>query len=204
MLILSASNVAPTKEDSRSLRIARLVAESLESEKGISSEVIDLRDYRISPCVMCMGCAETGRCVQDDDFNALYARWLSHDRAIFIVPHYAGVPSKLVAATEKMQELYYLAYCLGKATALGKDVALVAHGGMTGDCTATYTANILNPLSFMLKNIGCEIRNEKISLPLCFAVSQYHADKDSFGICFRKDDDDETAARVIDALVASY
>jgi multimeric flavodoxin WrbA len=69
----------------------------LES-KGVDTEFVALRDLRIQPCKGCYGCLEKKRCVQDDDFEGLYARMLSTDAILVGSPVYVSRPSALLSA----------------------------------------------------------------------------------------------------------
>lgn len=198
MLVISASNVAMTGEKAQSLGVAKKIGE-LFRKKGETVEVIDLRDFRIDFCDMCQGCAGDGRCTKGDDFNRFLESWQRHEKTVVICPHYAGIPAKLVAIVEKLQERGYLGYCLGKSVGAAKSALIVAHGGMTEDYDALYEKNLIKPLASMLMGTGCSIANEKIAGgPLCFGVKAYRKQADEYGICFDKDNDDEK----IDALLA--
>lgn len=200
MLVVSASNVAMTGDKAQSLVVANRIGE-LYRTKGEKVEVLDLRNYRIDPCDMCQGCASPGLCTKFDDFNRFLGQWRSHERAVIVCPHYAGIPAKLVAIVEKLQEMAYLGYCLGRQGKPGPAVLIVAHGGMTEDYEALYEANLIKPLSGMLKGTGCVIANESMAGgPLCFGVKAYRKQPDEFGMCFDKDNDEEKVASVLARL----
>ena len=65
---------------------------------GVSAEFVAVRDLRIQPCKGCYGCLEKKRCVQDDDFEGLYARMLDTDAVIVGTPVYVSRPSALLSA----------------------------------------------------------------------------------------------------------
>lgn len=200
MLVISASNVAMTKDKAQSLVVANRIGE-LYRTKGEKVEVLDLRDYRIEPCDMCQGCAGSGLCTKPDDFNRFLGQWRAQDRVVIVCPHYAGIPAKLVAIAEKLQELAYLGYCLGRQGKPGPAALIVAHGGMTEDYEALYEANLIKPLSGMLKGTGCTMVNEAVTGgPLCFGVKTYRKQPDEFGVCFAKDNDEEKVAAVLARL----
>lgn len=200
MLVISASNVAMTKDGAQSLVVARKIGE-LYRKKGETVEVLDLRDYRIEPCDMCQGCAGSGLCTKADDFNRFLETWKAHDKVVLVCPHYAGIPAKVVAIVEKLQEMAYLGYCLGRHGTPGPAVLIVAHGGMTEDYDALYEANLIKPLAGMLKGTGCTIANESMTGgPLCFGVKAYRKQPDQFGVCFEKDNDEDRVASVLARL----
>jgi multimeric flavodoxin WrbA len=196
MLIISAGNVAPSGERSQSLLVARSMG-SLLRERGLDPLIVDLRRYRLEPCDMCEGCASDGSCVKGDDFNALARLWREHGELAIVCPHYAGIPSKLVALIEKVQENSYLASCQGKTRYPPKKAIVLAHGGMTEDFEKLYEANLITPLSNMLTSAGCKVLNEGMEERLCFGVKAYREERDPCSVCYGKDDDVEGRERVI-------
>jgi multimeric flavodoxin WrbA len=203
MIILSASNVGPSGSASRSLALARRLAERLGGRSGGPAEVVDLRGYPIQSCDMCEGCASSGRCVQPDRFNELKARLDAHDSLAVVCPHYAGVPSRLMALLEKLQEMAYLAQCQGKPATPGKAFAVLAHGGMTGGYEAAYVASLIVPLANAARSLGWTVLNEGLAEPLVLGVARYHARKDPGSVCPAKDDDEARADRLLDLLAAA-
>jgi len=203
MLIVSASNISISKDACRSLAIARKLRETF-TIKGIGAEVLDLREYKVSFCVMCENCAGPHRCVHDDPFNDFYEIWRRHGKAVIVCPHYAGVPSKLSAVVEKIQEISYLSYCCGKPVEDKKEIAIIAHGGLTENYAETYRDNLIKPLSAMFRNLGYAVLNDDSAQPLCFGVKKYYAEKETWSACFRKDDDDGAADGIIARTVELF
>lgn len=200
MFVISASNVAMTGDEAQSLVVARRIGELFRG-KGDEVEILDLREYRIDPCDMCQGCATSGLCTKPDDFNRFLGHWRSHDRIVLVCPHYAGIPAKVVAIVEKLQEMAYLGYCLGKRGMPGPSVLVVAHGGMTEGYEALYETNLIKPLAAMLKGTGCTIVNESVpGGPLCFGVKGYRKQADRFGVCFDKDNDEDRIVSLLARL----
>ncbi len=200
MLIISGSNVVTAKEKSQSLLLALRMQEVLK-QKNVVSDVVDLRDYEIKICNMCEACSEGNGCVQDDDFNKLNDLWKKHSEVIMICPHYAGIPSKITAVCEKLQEISYLNYCQGKTLDSKKNALVIAHGGMTEDYEGIYTENLLKPLSNMLRSCGCKIHNDTIKKAMCFGVKKYYQEKDGNSLCFKKDDDEELREKIVDEAI---
>lgn len=200
MLVISASNVAMTGNKAQSLVVANKIGELFE-KKGEAVAVVDLRDFGIEFCDMCQGCAKTGRCTKNDDFNRFLGLWQEHEKIVVVCPHYAGIPAKLVAIVEKLQEMSYLGYCLGKSGGHAKSALILAHGGMTEEYDAPYENNLIKPLASMLRGTGCAIVNEKIEGgPLCFGVKTYRKQTDEYGVCFDKDNDEEKIGALLAKL----
>lgn len=63
-ICISASNMMSTNTESTSYKISEEVAKSLE-DIGMMCEIIDLRDYTLSPCIGCGGCFDSRRCSKD-------------------------------------------------------------------------------------------------------------------------------------------
>jgi len=72
--------------------VSRLSGEVLRgaAEKGHSTEIINLYDYRIEYCTGCWGCAGTGRCVLKDDFEEVFGKVSRADVLIIGSPCYWG------------------------------------------------------------------------------------------------------------------
>jgi multimeric flavodoxin WrbA len=204
MIILSASNVGPSGAASRSLELARRLAARLGGHCGGASdggvEVADLRDYPIQSCDMCEACAGSDACAQPDRFNALKSRIDAHAVLAVVCPHYAGVPSQLMALLEKLQEMAYLAQCQGKPATPAKAFAVLAHGGMTGGYEAAYVASLIVPLANAARSLGWTVLNDAIPEPLVLGVARYHERKDPGSVCPAKDDDEVRADHLVDVL----
>lgn len=65
---------------------------------GWDTELIPLRDKTILPCRGCYGCLEHKRCVQEDDFEAVYAKMHAADAIIIGSPVYVSKPTSLLQA----------------------------------------------------------------------------------------------------------
>ncbi len=203
MLIISASNIARVGEASRSLAVARRLAAAVGG-----AEILDLRELRLTPCDMCEACARSGRCVHDDGFNAAKEALDRHDTVAVICPHYAGIPSKLVALFEKLEEGAYLAYCSG-GTASGaagskKRFGAIVHGGMTEGFKELYRENLYVPLRNMARSLGWSVVGDGHEAELCFGVLRYRREPDPGSVCFAKDDDEAGADAAVARLAALF
>jgi hypothetical protein len=204
MLIVSASNITTSKENSKSLMVANKIKSGLLTYQILDIQVIDLREYRFGFCIMCEKCIANQKCIQDDDFNDFISKWNENKEIIIVVPHYALIPSKLICCFEKIQEMYYLNYCLGKENNIKKRVMIIAHGGMTENYIDVYNNNIIKPLSDIVESIGCSVVNNRINEPLCFGVKKYLETKNMNSICFAKEDDKEIENKIIDKVIDYY
>lgn len=200
MLIISGSNNSKTKRNSQSLKVAHRIKQKLNI-KNENIKIIDLREYKIFSCIMCEKCALTKQCNQDDHFNKLYNVMKNNQTIIFIIPHYAGIPSKIIAILEKMQEIFYLQYCQGNEIHVHAKIGIIAHGGMSENYSDVYVNNIIQPFSYMVKNLGYEVINEKIEKPLCFGVKKYYKIIESGSYCFKKEDDIDKREEIINILI---
>ena len=59
-------------------------------KRGLDTELITLRDKKISPCTGCYGCVEAKRCVIEDDFEAIYQKMAEADGILLGSPAYHG------------------------------------------------------------------------------------------------------------------
>lgn len=203
MLIISASNVKKTKKNSQSLLLATTLQKSLR-DNDIDSDILDLRDYELTPCIMCEKCVKSGKCVRGDDYNKVYKKILKHKDIAVICPHYAGIPAKLMMLLEKIQEVCYLKSCTKQKDAYplkGSVAAIIAHGGMTEGYEGLYNSNIVVPLGNALKALGMVVVNDTITIPLTVGVKQYFEKRESKSVCYLKENDNEVIRKVISELV---
>ncbi len=57
-------------------------------EEGHDGEFLKLADMRISPCLGCIGCRETGECVIKDDMSRIYEGFQAADAIVIGSPVY--------------------------------------------------------------------------------------------------------------------
>jgi hypothetical protein len=60
------------------------------ADRGAEAELLNLYDYKIEYCLGCWQCHELGRCVIDDDFQALFEQVWSADVIVLGSPVYIG------------------------------------------------------------------------------------------------------------------
>ncbi len=81
-------NGSPRKNGNTEICLKR-IQEGLEKE-GIASEIIALAKTGIRPCLACVKCRETGRCVQDDGLNEIVDKMAEADGIIIGSPTWFG------------------------------------------------------------------------------------------------------------------
>ncbi|MGD0803975.1 MAG: flavodoxin family protein [Candidatus Bathyarchaeia archaeon] len=88
LAIQSSSNV-----DGLTAKTAKAIISGAEAE-GATVELINLNELIIKPCLACDGgwgqCRRDGRCIQDDEFQALRDKIHAADATIFATPVYWG------------------------------------------------------------------------------------------------------------------
>jgi multimeric flavodoxin WrbA len=75
----------------------RTVLSELE-QKGIETEYIPMLDKTVKPCRGCYGCLAAKKCVQDDDFEAIFQKMEQADIIVIGSPVYVGKPTSLLQA----------------------------------------------------------------------------------------------------------
>lgn len=81
-------NGSPRKGGNTALCLAR-VKDGLEA-RGVVCEIVALAEKDIQPCRACMACKGKGRCIQDDDLNAMLAKMVEADGIILGSPTWFG------------------------------------------------------------------------------------------------------------------
>jgi len=93
------------------LRRALAGAESI----GANIEYIRLSDYKVSPCIECNACYETGKCQVQDDYQKLLQKILDTDRLIFATPvFFMTVCAQAKMLIDRCQCLWAYKYILKK------------------------------------------------------------------------------------------
>jgi multimeric flavodoxin WrbA len=81
--------------------------------QGAQIERIVLNRLKIAPCIECNRCFETGRCVVQDDYQALYDKTLAADGIMLAVPvFFMNVTGWAKAFIDRFQCLWALRYVL--------------------------------------------------------------------------------------------
>jgi multimeric flavodoxin WrbA len=109
-----------------------------EAQKnGVLTDKIPLRDRSIAPCDGCLGCAQTGKCVIEDDAQEIYGKMLESEGIIWATPVYFWSMSGQTKTL--MDRTYALLYPKLQLASKVGGLILVATGR---GCTST--ANIFN------------------------------------------------------------
>lgn len=174
VLCISASNILHSKENSISQIICLRISEIL-SEKEIMCEIVDLRDFRLQPCIGCGKCFVHKRCYNDTDFNTIYEKVIESDAIFFVSPHYAPIPAKLSMILEKMEEITFLHWWKDneyKSEVYGIPAGIISHGGACEWALKSYRAMVNDTIANALDTIQCKTVpydsewNTGISLPV--------------------------------------
>lgn len=96
---------------------ARLTDEAVAGARaaGATVETVVLRDLKMSPCLEIYGCKTDGRCVIDDDFQALYDLCLSSTGMILSSPiFFYTVSAHTKIMMDRFQSLWVKKYWIDK------------------------------------------------------------------------------------------
>jgi multimeric flavodoxin WrbA len=87
----------------------RLLEEALKGAQSAGAAVSAIRpcDLRISGCIECAGCDETGQCVVEDDMQAVYLQLLEAEVIILAAPmFFYGFPAQAKALIDRCQAMW--------------------------------------------------------------------------------------------------
>ena len=170
VVCISASNIKHARDKSTSLKVCRLIKEMVDKATDYKAEIeiIPVVDYEFQACIGCGECFKKDECVNDDDFNRIYAI-LSKADALFIVSaHYAPIPAKLSMLLEKIEQLAFLKKFNDKTyhcALFGKPVGIIGHGGGEGDLYKQYKTPVIdsiwNALSYPVEMNIIGVDNEQ-------------------------------------------
>lgn len=126
VLILNGS---PKPEGNTACAIGEMV--KVFDAEGIMTEIIQIGNKAIRGCVSCGSCAKTGKCVFDDEVNAIAPKFEDSDGLVIASPvYYASANATLVACLDR---LFYSSH-FDKTMKVGASVVVARRGG----CSATY------------------------------------------------------------------
>lgn len=97
---------------------ARLLRRCLEgaASRGAVTKTVDLTHLDIAACRHCDGCFEDGRCIIEDDMQALYAQLKQADSIVLATPlQFMAVTAHVKLFMDRCQALWAQKYVLGRA-----------------------------------------------------------------------------------------
>jgi multimeric flavodoxin WrbA len=132
---------SPRTTGSTTRKLATFILEGA-AETGAETEMIDLCDYRITPCTACDACSLNGVCVNDDDVPVIVARMKDADGIIFGSPVYIdNVTGQMKLFFDRLADAIHYQVLAGK---YGCSVATTHTSG--GDDVVAYQDHVLNYL----------------------------------------------------------
>lgn len=126
--------VASTRRRGNCERLVQRAVLPALAAAGAKARLLRLTDYKLSPCLACERCHETGECVLSDGFDAFERDLEGLDALVVVAPIYFGGPSaQFKAVLDRCQAAWARRYVLGQNDALPyvdrTPLALVAVGG---------------------------------------------------------------------------
>ena len=132
---------SPHTTRSTTRKLAGYVLEGA-AEAGAETEMIDLCDFRVTPCTACEGCSFNGICVYEDDVPAIVERMKETDGIVFASPVYIdNVPGQMKIFFDRLADAIHYQLLAGKS---GCSVASTHTSG--GDRVVAYQNHVLNYL----------------------------------------------------------
>ena len=136
-----AINGSPRTIRSGTRRLTGFVLEGAQ-DAGATTEMIDLCDYRVTPCTACEGCTLNGTCVYEDDVPALVARMKEADGIVFASPVYIdNITGQMKLFFDRLADAIHYQLLAGK---YGCAVVTTFESG--GDEVVAYLNHVLNYL----------------------------------------------------------
>ena len=136
-----AINGSPRTIRSTTRKLAGFVLEGA-AEAGAGTEMVDLCDYRVTPCTACEACSFNGICVNEDDVPAIITRMKEADGLIFASPVYIdNVSGQMKVFFDRLADAIHYQMMAGK---FGCSVATTHTSGNDG--VVAYMNHVLNYL----------------------------------------------------------
>jgi multimeric flavodoxin WrbA len=109
--------------------------EKVFAREGIEAEIVQVGHQNIRGCIACGHCYKNGKCVFDDEVNALASKFEAADGLVIASPvYYASPNATLIAALDRL----FYSTRFDKRMKVGASVAVARRGG----CSATF--DVLN------------------------------------------------------------
>lgn len=115
--------------------------EKIALDTGVDYDMIHLPRLKINPCMGCVKCAESNRCIQRDDMASLYDKVLTADAMVVGSPVYFGHPNAFTHTF--LERLFALRHV--RMLTQGKLSAVVSVGGHEAE-------QVVSDISHRLKN----------------------------------------------------
>ena len=132
---------SPHTTRSTTRKLAGLVLEGA-AEAGAETEMIDLCDFRVTPCTACDACSFNGVCVNDDDVPSIIERMNEADGIVFASPVYIdNVSGQMKIFFDRLADAIHYQLIAGK---YGCSVATTHTSG--GEEVVAYQNHVLNYL----------------------------------------------------------
>jgi multimeric flavodoxin WrbA len=132
---------SPLTTRSTTRKLANYVLEGA-AETGAETEMVDLCDFRVTPCTACEGCSFNGICVYEDDVPVLVERMKEADGIVFASPVYVdNVSGQMKIFFDRLADAIHYQLLAGK---YGCSVASTHTSG--GDEVVVYQNHVLNYL----------------------------------------------------------
>jgi multimeric flavodoxin WrbA len=132
---------SPHTTRSTTRKLAGFVLEGA-AEAGADTEIIDLCDFRITPCTACEGCSFNGICVYEDDVPVIVERMKEADGIVFASPVYIdNISGQMKIFIDRLADAIHYQMLAGK---FGTSVATTHTSG--GDEVVAYQNRVLNYL----------------------------------------------------------
>ena len=110
MLVVSCS---PRKDGNTEILLRE--CEKGARDSGAEVEFVRLSELEIRPCAECLACHRDGRCVVDDDMQALYPKLADMDAVVLGSPmFFMGITAWGKAFIDRCQPFWAMKYLLGK------------------------------------------------------------------------------------------
>lgn len=159
IVCISATNIISSGKNSISQMLCNIIAEIL-ARKNIACELIDLRNYSLTPCIGCGKCFNSKRCCNDNGFSRIYEKIIMSNGIFLVSPHYAPIPAKLSMLLEKMEEITFLHWWKDnnyKSEVYGLPTGIISHGGGSDWALKSYKAMVNDTIANALDTIQCKV-----------------------------------------------
>lgn len=96
--------------------------------EGVETEVLHIGHKAIRGCIACRRCAQTGRCIFDDEVNAAAPKFAECDGLVIASPvYYASANATLIAFLDRL----FFSTPFDKTMKVGSSVVVARRGGLS-------------------------------------------------------------------------
>lgn len=119
-----------TRKNGKTVSLVNKFIDGLK-ESGYTVDLVDSTKVKVHPCIGCLNCEKTGKCIIRDDMDKIYQSIIDADLIVLASPvYFASVTAQLKAIIDRCQTLYSKRFILKESDFKPKKGYLIFTAGL--------------------------------------------------------------------------